>query len=53
MITLIQEDNLFGTDASLTYGPQFTNVDICYIPSAFMHQSFVSPAPLGPGILGT
>ena len=25
---LFQEDNIFGTDASLTYGPQLTNVDM-------------------------
>ena len=28
IITLFQEDNIFGTDASLTYGPQLTNVDM-------------------------
>ena len=27
IITLFQEDNIFGTNASLTYGPQFTKVD--------------------------
>ena len=26
LITLFQEDNIFGRVASLTYGPQFTNV---------------------------
>ena len=29
IITLFQEGNIFGTDASLIYGPQFTNVDMC------------------------
>ena len=28
IITLFQEDNIFGRVASLTYGPQLTNVDI-------------------------
>ena len=28
IITLFQEDNIFGTDVSLTYGPQLTNVDM-------------------------
>ena len=28
IITLFQEDNIFGTDARLTYGPQLTNVDM-------------------------
>ena len=27
IITLFQEDNIFGTNASLTYGLQFTKVD--------------------------
>ena len=27
IITLFQEDNIFGTNASLTYGPQFTKGD--------------------------
>ena len=26
IIALFQEDNIFGTDAILTYGPQFSNV---------------------------
>ena len=26
IITLFQQGKIFGTDASLTYGPQFTNV---------------------------
>ena len=26
--TLFQEENIFCTDASLTYGPQFTNVEM-------------------------
>ena len=28
IITLFLEDNIFGTDISLTYGPQLTNVDM-------------------------
>ena len=28
IITLFQEDNIFDTDASLTYCPQLTNVDM-------------------------
>ena len=28
IITLFQEYNVFGTDASLTYGPELTNVDM-------------------------
>ena len=28
MATLFQDDNIIYTDASLTYGPQFTNVDV-------------------------
>ena len=28
IITLFQEDNIFDTDASLTYGPPLTNVDM-------------------------
>ena len=28
IITLFQEDNIFGRVASLTYGPQLTNVDM-------------------------
>ena len=28
IMILLQEDNIFGTDASLTYGPQFTNIDM-------------------------
>ena len=29
IITLFQEENIFGTDASPTYGPRLTNVE-CY-----------------------
>ena len=28
IITLFQEDNIFGTDVSLTYGPPLTDVDM-------------------------
>ena len=28
IITLFQEDNIFGTDASLIYGPPLTDVDM-------------------------
>ena len=28
IITLFQEENIFGTDASLTYGPPLTDVDM-------------------------
>ena len=28
IITLFREDNIFGTDVSLIYGPQITNVDM-------------------------
>ena len=28
IITIFQEDNIFGTDARLTFGPQLTNVDM-------------------------
>ena len=30
LITLLQEDNIFGTDASLTYGPPLTDVDMLF-----------------------
>ena len=36
IITLFQEDNIFGRVASLTYGPQLTNVGMIFIPPAFM-----------------
>ena len=28
IISLFQEDNIFGTNASLTYGPRFTKVEM-------------------------
>ena len=31
IIILFQEDNIFGTDASLTYGPLLTNIDMLNI----------------------
>ena len=30
IITLIQEDNIFGTSASLTYGPRYSSVIVQY-----------------------
>ena len=34
IITLFQEDNIFGTDTSLTYGPPLTDVDMSNIWSS-------------------
>ena len=37
IITLIQEDNIFGTDASLTYGPPLTDIDMLLKQGTYNH----------------